>query len=137
MDERPYFTKVEEKRGRVGYHIDAGFLEHSPPRRFIPSDFTDESFAVTPIPNGYHSEFYKAYAAHLTLQGHRVVLSGVGGDDAMGRTLTPRPEFQKSSGQSNDSHPCPSLGHLGRENESIPSKAALEGDARLFPPRTY
>jgi asparagine synthase (glutamine-hydrolysing) len=94
MDERPYFTRVEDKRGRVGYHIDAGFLEHSPPRRFIPSDFTDESFAVTPIPNGYHSEFYKAYAAHLTLQGHRVVLSGVGGDDAMGRTLTPRPEFQ-------------------------------------------
>src|SRR5208282_939693 len=56
VNERPYFTKVEEKRNRAGFHINSGALrqaeaKESGSRKSFESEFDNDRFAVTPIPN--------------------------------------------------------------------------------------
>ena len=89
-NERPYFTKVEEKRGRMGWHIDVGTqdpgnIQEPPPKsphcRFVP----------TPGHDGRTSPQFKMC---MTSQDNRVVLSGIGGDEVMGGVPTPAPELQ-------------------------------------------
>jgi len=87
-NERPYFTKVEEKRGRTGCHIDVGSREQL---RF---DVNDERFAATPGCASRSTENAKQYIAHMTSQGNRVVLSGIGGDEVMGGVPTSTPELE-------------------------------------------
>jgi asparagine synthase (glutamine-hydrolysing) len=88
-NEHPYFTKVEEKRGRTGTHIDMGKQE---PLKFeLDSDY----FAVTPgSVGGRPSEASRQIAACITSQGNRVVLSGIGGDEFTGGVPTPNPELE-------------------------------------------
>jgi asparagine synthase (glutamine-hydrolysing) len=87
-DERPYFRKVEEKRGRVGCQINTS--EQSA----FPIDHDDVSFDVFPgstaIRHGSRIEF----ARFLETNGHRIVLSGIGGDEALGGVPTPIPELR-------------------------------------------
>jgi asparagine synthase (glutamine-hydrolysing) len=86
-NERPYFTKVEEKRGRVGCHIDVGAEES----RF---EFESDRFAATPgSGGGRRTEASRQFAACLASQGNRVVLSGIGGDEVTGGVPTPTPEL--------------------------------------------
>jgi len=88
-NERPYFTKVEEKRGRTGCHIDVGKQE--------PFNFeTDrDHFAATPASgNGCPSEAARQFAACMLSQGNRVVLSGIGGDEVTGGVPTPTTELE-------------------------------------------
>ena len=88
-NERPYFTKVEEKRGRIGCHIDVG---SQGPLKF---DFNSEYFRATPGSNGGRpSETNRQLGACMTSQGNRVVLSGIGGDEVTGGVPTPTPELQ-------------------------------------------
>lgn len=97
MDERPYFTKVEEKRGRTGHHIDAGFffLEERRARRYFGGQFDSDGFAATPNSNTLLNEHFKRYAAFMESQGHRVTLSGLGGEEATGGGVpTPIPELR-------------------------------------------
>jgi asparagine synthase (glutamine-hydrolysing) len=100
MNERPYFTKVEEKRNRVGLHIDIGVLRQAEAkeegsRKSFESEFDNDRFAATPVPNEYLSKHLKQYAAYMKLQGHRVTLSGIGGDEPNGGGVpTPTPELQ-------------------------------------------
>ena len=84
-NERPYFTKVEEKRGRTGCHIDVG----SQGRAKIESD--NGRFAVTPGSGGASNQ---EFVTCMVSQGNRVVLSGIGGDEVMGGVPTPTPELQ-------------------------------------------
>ena len=84
-NERPYFTKVEEKRGRTGCHIDVSCKEKP---KFEPDN---DRFAVTPGAGGHSSE---QFIACMTTQGNRVVLSGIGGDEVMGGVPTPAPELE-------------------------------------------
>src|SRR5438876_236141 len=90
-NERPYFTKVEEKRGRTGWHINVGF----------------EDSEKTPVVKSYQSENYHlvpaighndSTSAHLEMclmsQANRVILSGIGGDEVMGGVPLPTPELQ-------------------------------------------
>jgi asparagine synthase (glutamine-hydrolysing) len=84
-NERPYFTKVEEKRGRTGCHIDASSQEKA---QFEPNN---DRLAVTPSSGGRSSE---QFVACMTSQGNRVVLSGIGGDEVTGGVPTPTPELQ-------------------------------------------
>ena len=92
--ELPHFTKVEEKRGRTGHHINpTAFKEdHSP----IPfgAEFASDRLAATPIPNSRTSEFFKQNAAYIKSQGYRVTLSGIGGEVTGDGVPTPTPEFQ-------------------------------------------
>jgi asparagine synthase (glutamine-hydrolysing) len=95
LDERPYFTKVEEKRGHVGCHIDLDSLAGLDPRGRFQSEFENDHFAATPNSNRHLSEFFKQYAAFMKSQGNRVVLSGLGGDEATGSGIpNPTPELQ-------------------------------------------
>jgi asparagine synthase (glutamine-hydrolysing) len=87
-NERPYFTKVEEKRGRTGTHIDVGKQE---PFAF---DAASDHFAATPESSrGHANTATKQFAACMASQGNRVVLSGIGGDEVMGGVPTPTPEL--------------------------------------------
>jgi len=95
MNERSYFTKVEEKRGRTGCHINTRAQKDAGSHRSFVSDFEDNHFAATPIPNRGLSELFKRYAACMRSQGNRVVLSGLGGETATGGGVpTPIPELQ-------------------------------------------
>jgi asparagine synthase (glutamine-hydrolysing) len=86
-DERPYFEKVEERRGRVGCHIDVGSHE----------TFTFKSashcFSATPASSCPPSKVTRRFNAHLKSQGYRIVLSGIGGDEVLGGVPTPIPEL--------------------------------------------
>jgi asparagine synthase (glutamine-hydrolysing) len=92
--ELPHFTKVEEKRGRIGHHINAAELieDHSP----MPfgAEFANDSFAATPIPNSRPSDFFKQNAAYINSRGYRVTLSGIGGEFTGDGVPTPTPELQ-------------------------------------------
>jgi asparagine synthase (glutamine-hydrolysing) len=89
-NERPYFTQVEEKRGRTGAHIDVSKQE---PFKF---EFDSERFTSTPGSGsgGRPDEARRQFAACMTSQGNRVVLSGVGGDEVTGGVPTPTPELE-------------------------------------------
>jgi asparagine synthase (glutamine-hydrolysing) len=84
-DERPYFTTIERKRGRVGCHIDtSGKAEGD-------HEFNRERPAVTPGSAGLLDE---RLVACLASQANRVVLSGTGGDEVTGGVPTPIPELE-------------------------------------------
>ena len=87
-NERPYFTKVEEQRGRTGCHVDLSLQEMFNLRSI------DGHFAATPGPGNRCYESAQKFAACMKLHGNRVVLSGVGGDEVMGGVPTPTPELQ-------------------------------------------
>jgi asparagine synthase (glutamine-hydrolysing) len=87
-NERPYFTKVEEKRGRTGCHIDVGKQESF---RF---EFDSDRFAASPGSGGHHNEASRQFAACVNSQRNRVVLSGIGGDEVTGGVPTPTPELE-------------------------------------------
>ena len=64
-------------------------------QRPFTSDYEIDCFAVTPISNFPLSGYLKQYATHLISQGHRVTLSGIGGDQPTGGGIpTPTPELQ-------------------------------------------
>lgn len=91
-DERPYFSLVEQRRGRVGHHISKSIfaLETSEDAlRPLPSD----TFAAAP---GYFSKSLR-WASLLdevhTKHGSRVTLSGLGGDEILGGVQYEAPEL--------------------------------------------
>ncbi len=86
-NERPYFTKVEERRGRTGCHIDVN------KEQFFEFD-SDNTFAAIPASgSGLSTAADQQFTDYLTSQGNRVVLSGTGGDEVTGGIPTPIPEL--------------------------------------------
>jgi asparagine synthase (glutamine-hydrolysing) len=86
-NERPYFTKIEEKRGRAGCHIDVE------PQESLRFEFESEGFAATPASLRRTNQATKQFATYMNSRGNRVVLSGIGGDEVMGGIPTPTPEI--------------------------------------------
>lgn len=86
-NERPYFSKVEELRGRAGCHIDTSATNRS---AFC---FDDEHFAVTPSSRRPSSVADKRFAYCMRSQGNRVLISGIGGDEVLGGIPSPIPEL--------------------------------------------
>jgi asparagine synthase (glutamine-hydrolysing) len=86
-NERPYFTQVEEHRGRKGWHIDATPSETSG------GDLENKSFLAMPSSLRTDSGFSRRFAECLASAPYRVLLSGVGGDEVTGGVPTPLPEL--------------------------------------------
>ena len=86
-DERPYFKKVEEKRGRTGLHIKIGPEQKTDSE---PTCVCDSYCSPVPISSRRLPEF----GNWLVSQGNRIMLSGIGGDEVMGGVPTPTPELQ-------------------------------------------
>ena len=86
-NERPYFAKVEEKRGRVGCHINT----HE--RITLLPEYEIGRFAAIPGAGNKPSPVHLEFASHLRSEGNRVVLSGLGGDEVLGGVPTPIPEL--------------------------------------------
>jgi asparagine synthase (glutamine-hydrolysing) len=86
-NERPYFTIVEQRRGRTGCHVDVG--AQSP----LEFDSRDGHFGFTPGSAHSCDDITGRFVACLRSGGHRVVLSGIGGDEVTGGVPTPMPEL--------------------------------------------
>lgn len=85
-DERPYFTKVEEKRGRKGHHCNAGTEGVA-----IPTCLPH--FVSRPGDLGDGQKQTEEFRRCLFVQhNYRVLLSGIGGDEFLGGV--PNPAFQ-------------------------------------------
>jgi asparagine synthase (glutamine-hydrolysing) len=77
-NERPYFRKVEEQRGRTGLHIDISS------KRSLASCFGTSPLRISPGSEGEPSLAHQKLNAFLEEGGHRVLLSGFGGDEVTG-----------------------------------------------------
>src|SRR5260370_2433994 len=87
-NDRPYFTKVEEKRGRAGWHIDVGLQD--PGKKPEPES---PNYCLVPI-TAYDRHTSQQIIMCFASQENRVVLSGTGGDEVMGGVPMPTPELQ-------------------------------------------
>jgi len=91
-NERPYFTKVEEKRGRTGWHVNVGAQDSElVPTPEPPPESPHGRFVPTP---GYDGRTSPQIRMCIDAQGNRVVLSGIGGDEVMGGLPTSAPELE-------------------------------------------
>ena len=84
-DERPFFSVVEEKRGRAGQHIEVD------DQSLI--DFEGEAGRPALTPNSLSNRTQRRLQEQIRSQGYRVVLSGTGGDEVAGGVPTPIPEL--------------------------------------------
>jgi asparagine synthase (glutamine-hydrolysing) len=85
-DDWVYFKKVEEKRGRVGAHIDASKYGESASLEY------SEFFALPGhLGAGQHVEAERA--AVVRVGGYRAILSGIGGDEFAGGIPDPRAQL--------------------------------------------
>ena len=84
-DDFGYFTEVEKRRGRTGFHVDMGKFDES---------FSLESPEFVATPGFGESKGLKEALRTITQQSdHRVALSGLGGDEMLGQALDPRVQF--------------------------------------------
>jgi asparagine synthase (glutamine-hydrolysing) len=86
-NERPFFAKVEQKRGRKGCHINVGTEDALRLR------FQSDRFEATPGAAECANDASRQFAAYMSSQGNRVILSGIGGDEATGGVPTAVPEL--------------------------------------------
>lgn len=87
-NERPYFTRIEEFRGRSGCHIDLSAPPASAPSVSL------QRLAAAPTSTRTGTVAPRMFSALLASQGNRVLLCGAGGDEIMGGVPTPLPELQ-------------------------------------------
>lgn len=86
-NERPYFSRVEKKRGRTGSHVDASSWES------VDFGLRSNRLVLTPAHRNGSSKVVKQSSECMKMNGNRVVLSGIGGDEFMGGVPTPMPEI--------------------------------------------
>ncbi len=82
-DDWKYFQKVEEKRGRVGAHVDESILGA------CPSSLEYSDFSPLPGYFGSGRQLEAERAAVVRYGGYRAVLSGIGGDEFLGGIPNP------------------------------------------------
>ena len=87
-NEKPYFSAVEAKRGKIGFHIDGCAFERTLER-------PDSSVFSNLLPGRDNSDVRReAFINDLIRErGYRVILSGIGGDELLGGVPTPMPEL--------------------------------------------
>ena len=83
-NELPFISKVEERRGRRGSHIEVTTGDF----RF---DSEPDNFMVTPGSFYPQSRSGQEFSTVLAANGNRVLLSGIGGDEILGGAPLPAP----------------------------------------------
>jgi asparagine synthase (glutamine-hydrolysing) len=84
-DDFGYFTEVEKRRGRAGFHVDMGKSDGA---------FSLETPEFVAIPGFGGSQAIKEAVRRIARQSdYRVALSGLGGDEMIGQALDPRVLF--------------------------------------------
>jgi asparagine synthase (glutamine-hydrolysing) len=84
-DDLSYLSKVEEKRGKTGFHVDL---------RSSGGSLSFEYGRFLACPEYWHRAEAKAALEEICgRHGYRVLLSGVGGDDVNGQGLDPRSQM--------------------------------------------
>jgi asparagine synthase (glutamine-hydrolysing) len=86
-NERPYFSKVEKRRGRTGCHIDVSSQE---PYGLASGG---DVLAVSPSSLRCPTRATEQLAALMNVQRNRVLLCGIGGDEVTGGVPTAIPEL--------------------------------------------
>jgi asparagine synthase (glutamine-hydrolysing) len=86
-DDWLYFPKVEQKRGRIGAHIDASNLG------VCPASLEYADFAPQPGNLGVARHLEAKRAEVIRNGGYRVILSGMGGDEFTGAIPNPSPQL--------------------------------------------
>jgi asparagine synthase (glutamine-hydrolysing) len=86
-DDWIYFQKVEQYRGKTGFHVDSSILGTSP------GPLTYQGFEPLPGRLGIGSPLEMKRAEIMREGGYRVVLSGIGGDEFMGGIPDPRSQL--------------------------------------------
>jgi asparagine synthase (glutamine-hydrolysing) len=84
-NERPYVEKVEEQRGRTGWHVNVNLIGAA-------SSGPVRAQLIAPGASRL-SGTCRDFAACLRTQTNRVVLSGMGGDEILGGVPSPVPEL--------------------------------------------
>jgi asparagine synthase (glutamine-hydrolysing) len=87
-NERPYFTAVEEKRGKCGIHVQTSFLDQS-----FAAPHPSQGRCLLPGADSGSLEREKKLHARIDQVGYRIILSGIGGDEVLGGVPTPLPEL--------------------------------------------
>lgn len=86
-NEQIWFSKVEDARGRTGLHIDVSLpasLEGS----------AEDHGCIRCWPGASRTPQKNTLLEHMVQGGHRVLLSGLGGDEFLGGVPTPIPELE-------------------------------------------
>lgn len=81
-----YFTRVEQKRGRLGHHFDST-------KYGVFSCFDYDEFMAVPGSFEGGGGLRKALLDLIKSQGYRVILSGTGGDEFLGGIPNPLPQL--------------------------------------------
>jgi asparagine synthase (glutamine-hydrolysing) len=85
-NERPYFEKVEDYRGRTGHHIAIDSTK-------LRLQYAKEQFPCTPSSGSQWPDDADQLTKIVRGHGYRVLLSGIGGDEILGGVPTPIPEL--------------------------------------------
>jgi asparagine synthase (glutamine-hydrolysing) len=86
-NERPYFSKIEEHRGRAGLHINVG-CENG-----IATCLQPGPLRISPASEAEAFGPRRELRIFLAANGHRVLLSGLGGDEVLGGVPVPTAEL--------------------------------------------
>ncbi len=88
IDERPYFSVTEARRGKVGTHVDVAFSQ----RTF---DSPRSEFGNYQIPgcDGFSVKLEQSLFHSVWEKGYRSILSGIGGDEVLGGIPNGLPEL--------------------------------------------
>jgi asparagine synthase (glutamine-hydrolysing) len=88
LDERPYFTITETRRGKSGMHLDAAFSQ----RTFDPSCAENGVYCFPGADSFSVSQERKLFDL-VHKSGYRSILSGIGGDEVLGGVPNGLPEL--------------------------------------------
>jgi asparagine synthase (glutamine-hydrolysing) len=87
-NEKPYFSRVEARRGRVGTHIRSNCFQHT----FIPAGGGHGTY-LFPGADSSTLAWESVLKSAIADCGYRVILSGIGGDEVLGGVPDPLPEL--------------------------------------------
>ena len=88
LNERPYFSITEAKRGKMGTHVDMAFSQ----RTFEPYDGA-EGIYLLPGADSFSIKQESRFRDAVWRKGYRSILSGTGGDEVLGGIPDPLPEL--------------------------------------------